>query len=138
MHSKSVKWMIITLVLLVISGCATLGGSSKEEIVKQRVAERWTALIEGRLETAYEFETPEYRELYPFSDFRKKVRGVGSWQKVDVESIRCETDKCVATIRVYVRIQIGLGFEAIEKNGQATEKWIHHTATGQWYHITDR
>jgi hypothetical protein len=70
------------LILLIISGCALFVEDNPEEIVGQRVNERWDALIEGRLEKAYSFETPEYRELYTFMDYRKTIRGVGSWQKV--------------------------------------------------------
>jgi hypothetical protein len=121
-----------------ISACATLMGQKPEEAVSQRVYDRWAALIEGKLETAYTYETPEYRELHSFVDFRKKFKGVGVWQKVDVEKVECEQKKCSVDVRIYVKIKPGLGFDYVETNGQATEKWLQHSMTGKWYHISDQ
>lgn len=114
-----------------------LNQQKPEEAVRQKSTERWQALIEGRLETAYEYETPEYRELYSLTDFKKKTRGVGIWQKVDVENVTCETEKCDVTVRIYVKMKFGSGSKKTETNGQATENWILHT-TGRWYHVSDQ
>lgn len=138
MCKKPIKWGLLSLILLLINGCATFINSNPEEIVRQRVNERWAALIEGRLETAYSYETPEYRELYTFSDYRKRIHGVGSWEKIEVEEVYCEADKCVASILIYVRIEFGMGFEVVESNARAKESWIQHSTAGQWYHISDR
>lgn len=123
--------------MLFVSGCASSVVRSPEEIVRQRVNERWDALIDGRLETAYSFETPEYRELYSFPEFRSTIRGVGSWRKIEVEDVDCENYKCVANIIIYATITVGMGFEAVESDARAKENWIHHSTSGQWYHISD-
>ncbi|NOQ14326.1 MAG: hypothetical protein GQ583_07615 [Methyloprofundus sp.] len=121
-----------------MSGCAEFTASNPEEVVGQRVNERWAALIEGRLETAYSYETPEYRELYSFADYRKTIKGVGSWKKMEVEHIDCAEKKCIANIVIHVRINIGMGFGVVESNARAKENWMHHSTSGQWYHISDR
>ncbi len=137
MIKHAAVWWILALILFVMQGCAEFTPENSEEVVRQRVSERWAALIAGKLETAYTFETPEYRELYTFDDYRKTIHGVGSWQKVDVEDVMCTQDKCVASIRIYVRINFGMGFEAVESDARAKENWIHHSTSGQWYHISD-
>ncbi|WP_428355692.1 hypothetical protein [Methyloprofundus sp.] len=137
MYIKPIRWGLLTLILLIVSGCASFVAHNPEEIVRQRVNERWDALIEGRLETAYTFETPEYRELYSFSDYRNTVHGVGSWRKIEIEDIDCVEDKCVASIVIYATIKLGMGFEAVESDARAKENWIHHSTSGQWYHISD-
>ncbi|NOQ63027.1 MAG: hypothetical protein GQ582_00770 [Methyloprofundus sp.] len=137
MKKKLVMWGLLSLLVFVIGGCAEFVKSTPEEVVRQRVNERWSALIEGRLETAYSYETPEYRELYSFVDYSKPIRGVGSWKKIDIENIECEKDKCVASIIIYAKIHLGMGFEDVESDARAKESWIHHSTSGQWYHISD-
>jgi len=133
---QPIVWGLLSLILF-LGGCAEFVVNNPEEIVRQRVNERWKALIEGRLETAYSFESPEYRGLYPYSDYKDTIHGVGSWRKVDVEYIDCEEEKCVASIVVYATIKLGMGFEAVESDARAKENWIHHSTSGQWYHISD-
>lgn len=137
MYIKPIKWGMLSLMLFVMSGCASFEERSPEEIVRQRTNERWDALIDGRLETAYNYETPEYKELYPFAEYRNTIRGVGSWKKMDVETVDCFGDKCIASIRIYAIIKLGMGFEAVESDARAKENWIHHSTSGQWYHISD-
>lgn len=137
MQKKPVKLGALLLILLIMNGCATFVERKPEDVVRQRAEERWAALIDGRLETAYTYETPEYKELYTFSEFRKKIRGVGSWQKVSIENITCEENKCGVTVRIHVRMRPSLGFEVIETNGLAKENWIYHGASGQWHHVSD-
>jgi len=132
-----VMWGLLSLIVFVMGGCAEFVKKSPEEVVHQRVNERWKALIEGRVEKAYGYETPEYRELYALVDYSKTVHGVGSWKKVDIEKIECVQDKCVASIIIYATIKLGMGFEAVESDARAKENWIHHSTSGQWYHISD-
>ncbi|NOQ64642.1 MAG: hypothetical protein GQ582_09040 [Methyloprofundus sp.] len=137
MIKQPVIWGLFSLIIFTMGGCAEYVAPHPEEIVGQRVKDRWLALIEGRLETAYEYESPEYKELYPFADYRKTIHGVGKWQKTEVEDVECIKEKCVASIKIYAKIQLGMGFEAVESDARAKENWIHHSTSGQWYHISD-
>ena len=130
-------WGLLSLIIMILGGCAEFAVSSPEEMVRQRINERWAALIEGRLETAYDYETPEYRELYSFTDYRKTIRGVGAWKRIEIENIVCEEKKCIANIIIYAKINVGMGFGAVESNARAKENWIHHSTYGHWYHISD-
>jgi Tfp pilus assembly protein PilP len=68
---------------LILAACA--GGVQKdlsaEAIVRDRASERWKLLVEGRLESAYNYQTPEYREIYDFKHFRRKFGTAGMWSK---------------------------------------------------------
>jgi len=128
----------LALVLIGMNACATLIQQKPEVVVSQRVYDRWAALMEGRFETAYTFETPEYRELFSYVDFRRKIKGFGVWKKVEIEKIECAQKKCDVKVRIYVKMKPGLGFDYVETNGLATEKWIQHSTTGKWYHISDQ
>ncbi len=136
MIKQPLTWGLLSFILF-LGGCAEFVASNPEETVRQRVSERWAALIDGRLETAYSFESPEYRELYSFADYRDTIHGVGSWRKVDVEYIECVEEKCIASIVIYATIKLGMGFEAVESDTRAKENWIHHSTSNKWYHISD-
>jgi len=135
----SVKWKLLILTLLLVGGCAALVERHPEESLRQRVAERWSALIDGRLDEAYLFETPEYRKVYSYGHFRKGVHsGVGVWRKAEVEDIACKENKCVVTVRVYVRIVFGRGFGSTESSSPVKEHWIRSSSTDEWYHVSDQ
>jgi hypothetical protein len=129
---------LLFLVLLGMNGCATFVEREPEEVVRQRINERWSALIDGRLETAYTYETPEYRELYTFAKFRKKINGVGVWRKVEIERLSCELKKCVATVLIHVTIKFGVGFDSVESSGRSEEHWVQSSETGQWFHVSNQ
>ena len=136
MLSNIAKWSVMLLAFCMVTGCTMLEERKPEDAVRERGMERWAALIEGKLETAYTFETPEYRELYTVLDFRKTVPGVGVWTKAVIENVECNVEKCSVSARIYVNMKIGLAFEKIETNGLTKENWIQGT-NGQWYHVSD-
>ncbi|OQK16707.1 hypothetical protein AU255_02020 [Methyloprofundus sedimenti] len=123
--------------LYVLSGCASYAERNPEKIVRQRVAERWDALIEGRLESAYSFETPEYREIYSFPEYRMTIHGVGAWRKVEIDDVECVDDKCVASIVIYANITLGKGFGAVDSNAPAKESWVRDSISEQWFHVSE-
>lgn len=137
MYVKCIRWVALPLIMFAVIGCATFVTHDPEQIVRQRVNERWDALIEGRLETAYTYETPEYRELYSFPEYRNTIYGVGSWRKMEIEDIDCVDDKCVANIRIYVNIEFGKSFGTIATDALTSQNWIKNSTSGQWYHISD-
>jgi len=136
MYERTVKLLFI-LALLSLNACAMFQ-QKPEESVRQRINERWALLIEGRLESAYLYETPEYRELNAFSVFRQKYGSTGVWKKADIEKIHCLENKCSAQVRIYVKVKPGLGFDYVETNGLAKENWLRHSATGQWFHLSEQ
>lgn len=134
------RFLLLVFVMLQVTGCTNNVKQevSAESIVKTRAAERWQALIDGRLETAYSYESPEYREVYSFKQFARKINGVGLWSKADVEDVSCKKDKCVATMRIYVTIRVGRGFGVHKTNSLLKEQWIQDAVSGEWYHVSNQ
>ncbi len=137
MQCQWVRWVTMFLVLLVVTSCATFARVDTSEVVKQRAMDRWAALIEGRLETAYLFQTPEYRNIYSYKQYSKKIQGVGTWQKAEVEKVDCVEKKCVVMVKVYVKIMFGRGLGVTESSGVIREQWIESSTTkGEWYYVS--
>ncbi len=108
---------------------------SAEERVKERVAERWQALIEGRLETAYSYLAPDYRKVYSYQHYARLINGVGMWKKAVVDNVKCDTKKCIVTVTVYVTITFGRGFGTTDSRNQITENWLKDPQSEEWYHV---
>ena len=136
------KGLFLSLALIVgLAGC--VGGAdivqqkNAETLVASKTEARWQALIEGRLETAYRYETPEYRAVYTFSQYRRKVHGVGTWKKAEVKGVSCTENKCIASVKVYVTIVVGRGFENVNSSDQFDENWVQDAKSGDWFHVSD-
>lgn len=127
------------LALLMLVGCTTADKQTltAEESVKARAAERWQALIEGKLETAYDYELPEYRKIFSFRQYQDSMRGVGLWKKADVKAVAC-TEICVVTMQIYVTIKLARLGDPIETSSLLEEKWMQNTESGEWFHLSSK
>lgn len=127
--------LLFFVMFALLTGCAKLNlMQSDEERVKQRASERWDALTKGRLETAYQYLTPEYREIYSFKHYRRSVAGgVGLWQQAEVTGLECNEDKCVVSLTIYVKIRPGRGFDPYDSSGALKENWVRDLESGEWF-----
>jgi hypothetical protein len=123
---------------LILAACA--GGVQKdlsaEAIVRDRASERWKLLVEGRLESAYNYQTPEYREIYDFKHFRRKFGTAGMWSKAEVKSVSCD-EKCIATIEIHVKMRPGRWGDVIETSEFVKEQWVRSADLDQWFYLSN-
>ena len=136
LRNRCVLTMLVALFMVACTG-PDKKQMSAEEVVKVRAEERWRALIDGRLETAYGYLAPEYRQVYSFKSFMGKVRGVGLWTNAAVDNVTCDTKRCLVTVTVYASINPGRGFGETKTSGQVKETWMLVNEDGQWYHLPD-
>jgi hypothetical protein len=88
-------------VLLVVAGCATMGGGLSKDtppevmraVVTERVNARWAALTKGDLDAAYTYLSPASREVVSLATFKGKTR-TGSFRDAKIESVECEPELC--------------------------------------------
>ena len=103
-------WAIGALGVLVLAGCATVGGPGgltkdsppevKREAVAARAQGRWTALIKGDVPAAYAYLSPAERATTPLDVYKAK-RKVGLYRSVKVDSVDCEAAVC--TVKLTLR-----------------------------------
>ncbi len=120
--------MALACAAVSLAGCATFGGP--ESAVKARANEFWQARLDGRPDKAYELTTPSYRELRTLRQYRVKFAGLSA-KSVDVDSVTCEAERCVARIKMEVVPPIaGLKMEPIEM--YSDDVWV--LEGGKWWH----
>jgi hypothetical protein len=129
------SWLILIPLLLAGAGCATNPQSdalSDQERVAQKAQQRWNLLIEGRVESAYDYLASEYRKVTPFPHYQRTVKGVGLWKSAEVREVTCEsTEVCTAAVDIRVVIHYPRMKSPVETGNTVKEKWIKD-GEGNW------
>ena len=104
MNDRSISmrgWRLawVAVVLSSLAACATLQ-KTPEEAVKQRASQRWAFLIEREFAKAYELLVPSYRSVVALDAYRSRFGNSVNWTGAEVVSVRCEADRCTATVRI--------------------------------------
>ncbi len=126
--SRALAVFALASAAAVLAGCATFSGP--EGAVKSRANDFWQARLEGRADKAYELTTPSYRQLRTLQQYRVKFGGLGA-KSVDVDSVTCEAERCVARIKMAVVPPIAtLRMDPIEM--YSDDIWV--LEDGKWWH----
>lgn len=137
------KVLIGACALLLVTGCATQGGSetvksegeTTEAYVAHRAVERWNALIRGDVETAYSYLSPGFRSAKPLSIYERMVGGGATrWEAVDIQDTACEQDTCALNVKVTyqyvgsIREMVGQTFNTVLQ-----ENWVR--VDSEWWFV---
>ena len=94
------------LALVVLSGCSTFGGVTKDSplevkqaMVKERAGARWAAMIKGDIDGAYAFLSPTSRQAVSPEALASRV-GATKYRAATVESVTCEAESCKVEIQL--------------------------------------
>lgn len=122
---------LLAVAALALAGCAALTPRTPEEIVAQRVEERWDALIKGDFDKAWTYTQPAYRAIVKQADYRKSFGVAGQWRGVQVHGVECEAERCTARIRLTTRV-LTPPFQGQEVAGVIDETWVRED--GNWWY----
>jgi hypothetical protein len=130
------------LLCLLLAACAspgTRGTSSalQSATAAERAKARWTAIVEGRLDAAYEFLTPGARSTQSREEYveQQAVKPV-HYKSVTATAESCEADSCIVTADLEYEVRIplaGVGAQTIAAS--VDERWIR--LDGTWYFLPD-
>ncbi|MCK7594583.1 hypothetical protein [Pseudomarimonas salicorniae] len=141
--TRTVHFTLLATVLLLLTACA--GGVRKaatpEELIADRAAKRWEAVLAGDWSKAYTYFTPGYRKVvdaksYEASALARNVK----WTGARVTEVRCDAelpDRCVAFVSVDYQIIGGVrGVPELASTQLLRESWLKED--GNWYHLPRR
>lgn len=119
-----------------LAACASAPAPrTPEEAVQQRAQQRWDALLEKDVESAYGFFSPGQRsatslEAYQRELLLSRVR----WQGARVAGAACEEDACEVKVDLTVLLASPVpGVRNYEITRPITERWI--LAQNQWWYV---
>jgi hypothetical protein len=130
------KWLFLLLLMVGLAWAAPdVAPVDREQALRQRVQERWAALIKKDWAVAYSFEAPVFRAAYPLEQYQAKFGKDIIWEAVTINHVLFEGDE-VATVYVNVQYQPVrlIAGEAHRFDSQVTEKWIR--SADQWWHAS--
>jgi hypothetical protein len=109
---------------------------SSEQQVRSRAEARWQALSKGDLHRAYEFTTPAYRKVTPFSSFRAQFGQAVTWHGAKVEKVKIAPGGGAAEVLLVLSYTAVLpSGDKYEGHRGMREKWL--LADGQWWFAGD-
>lgn len=124
----------MSVAVLILAGCATMGAAQPEVQVKQRAEAYWKARAAGQAEQAYEFTTPSYRKVHTFDQYKMQFGKGASIKGVSVIKVDCEAEKC--TVRTKVEAAPALmGVSVGTIATHLDEIWL--LEDGQWWRYQD-
>jgi hypothetical protein len=127
--------MSILLLLFLAGGCAVNPPGeaiSDQDQVAQKAQARWNLLIEGRVESAYDYLASGYRKVTPFPHYRKTVKGVGLWKTAKVTEVVCESSEvCTAAVDIILEIRHLMMKTPVRTGNTIREKWVKD-GDGNW------
>ena len=121
--------LIASLFAALLAGCATNPAQTPEDIVRVRSKEYWVSLLSGKFETAYESLSPSYRRVNSFAKYRGAFGQGAQWVRAEVTAVRCEPEKCTASVELTVKPLI-VGFSGTITSG-IEEQWV--LEGGRWW-----
>ena len=124
------KWLVHCAAATMVA-CASMGPATPEDVVKQRVNERWKALVSGDFARSYSYTAPSFRGLISQDVYRGRIGGAVNWVAGEVATVECpEPIKCIARVRIdykpLLRGRAGNTFSTY-----ANETWV--LEDGQWW-----
>ena len=140
--SMKINFAVLVCSVLLLSGCATNAVDAKkagaESAVQARAMARWSALLDGDLQAAYEFLSPALRSSvsslqYQRSVLLQKVQWTGA---KFIEAV-CEETVCNVKISLDFAIRGALpGVRAFEETDVIAESWV--LVDDVWYYVPEQ
>lgn len=122
-------WLFLTALLGTMAGCQSIKvvpneGKLANEYIEKRASDRWDALIKGRFDLVYSYETPSFREIYTDQDVRGKYGSFVRWSDAKITDVKVNSD--VADVTVYIKyISIDGYGGSIEGERPIKERWVY-------------
>lgn len=120
---------LAALLLVGLAGCAALQPATPEQAVTARVQHYWKALLAHDWAAAHQFLTPAFRSTMPVDRWAYRFVGVPKWLEANVQSAKCEDDKCAVVVRIVVDYPTKANTKTLSTD--VTETWLRED--GQWY-----
>lgn len=124
---RQLKLLMLSVLILAGSGCATMGAKTPEDIVAQRSQARLDALLKGDLEGAWKYTSPTYRQRVTPGAYNANVAGAVNWTAAKVDRVECEEERC----EVRYQLTYNLPQLKMENTRPMNEVWIK--SDGNWW-----
>lgn len=129
------KTLVPLSLLVVATGCASLGLSgSAEDVVEQRATRYMNSFLEKDFKSAYRFMTPGYRETHSYERFASEHVGMADMLSFEVTDVSCEENRCEVIVNRKQKPLLGiLGSSERPMVLPLTNQQVWLYTDGNWY-----
>jgi hypothetical protein len=107
---------------------------TRQAALKQRVMDRWDALIRKDFAAAYAFASPGYRKLFSLGAFKGKFGSKASWRRVEVVKVDFKGDDAATVgITLHFAHYPPQADKALDMKTYVNESWVF--VDGQWWYL---
>lgn len=111
--------------------------AAKDRQLRDRVQQRWDAIIKGDFPKAYAYETPEYRKGHTAEEYRGQFGGMVRWRMATVKELRYDPpDEAEVVITLDYSFPLPAGDEWAKTTGDFKEQWV--LLQDEWWRHTVR
>ena len=104
----------------------------EEAELRERVQARWNAVLEGKLDKAYTFETPEYRKAHSEQEYRAEFGRQVRWHVATLKDLRYDrADEVEAVITLDYSFALPGSAQLVRTSSDITERWVY--SDHQWW-----
>jgi hypothetical protein len=135
LRGQALSLTVVTLALMLLAGCASTAKAPDIDPVRERAEARWSALLAGDLESAYNYYSPGYRSANSVIDFgvswsTRRVR----FTSADYAEHQCEDGRCSVAFDTGFTVERPVpGMDVFKGTQRIEETWIE--SDGQWWFV---
>jgi hypothetical protein len=131
--TKYMKFGAVLCAAIFVSAC--VAPVSKENMIEQRVNERWEKLLSGDLAGAYEYLSPGYRSSVSSLQYQRTIllKQI-KWTSAKYLESNCADTNCTAKVAVGFTVYGGVpGIKSFSSTRNVEETWL--LVDGIWYFV---
>lgn len=129
---RSLVWALPWLLVGSMTSCASFRHhATPEDVVRELAAKRWTSLIAGDFDSAYDYLQPSIKQVRPKAGYRNLFGNAVRWTTARVGEVSCVEDVCDVQVSVEMRVFSGFAKD-LPSFHLFKEKWVREDG-GWWY-----
>ncbi len=138
MSSKLEKSILRTIALFIclacLAGCVAGAKKDTTATIDTRSVERWSLLIGGKADKAYDFLSPGYRATKPRKEYAEEMNNRPvHWKEAKFIDKECHEDACNVRVWVSFTVRMRAGAPETKSGDMLQEKWVN--VSGAWYYV---
>lgn len=108
-----------------------------ENNLKRRALARWQHLIDGEIDSVYQYASPNYRKLYTKEQFTEHFNSAVKWKSVEVLKMSVSDNSVKIVLNIAYKLPPQLDLERQSSlgtlNKEIEENWVK--IDNEWWHV---
>lgn len=134
---KTIKNALVLAAALGLASCATM---QETQTIEQRIDAYWAHIVNGELQSAYDYMSPGYKQAMSREAFvgRQRARTV-AWTAAEIDDASECADVEACSVRVKLTYKVSRGLPGLDKpiemDRVIRQKWLK--SDNAWYFVPD-